>query len=460
MKKNKYITAKLHRKYARGSMLIFAMIFGSIAFTIIILGVSGYALFEHRASTKLYRRDMALHIAEAGVNYYRWHLAHDNDEYTDGTGQPGPYVHEYHDKDGNLVGYFSLDIDEPLAGSSVVTVRSTGWTVQEPNASRTLQVRVGFPAMTDYAFLENADMSFSFTTVVHGIVHSNGNIRFDGTTDSWVRAHGDIQGGGGPKTFWDFPVPIIDFYSVTGDLDDIRTASNNGGIRRGSSGTEGWQIIFDGNQFDLYKVTSRDCYKGEGRWRRRWGGWYWDGNTYCFDVGNRQFFERLAIPSNGAMFFEDNVWVQGTVNGRVTIGVGKFPVQEPYKTLYINNNLTYAEKGGDDVVGLMAQGDIVVPYEASRTMEVNAAALSQFGSIYTPYYDPDENLNGLKDSLTFFGSQISYEGGGWKYVNGWGNVISGFHDTNHVYDGNLKYYPPPGFPVGTMYELISWEEIE
>jgi len=86
--------------------------------------------------------------------------------------------------------------------------------------------------------------------------------------------------------------------------------------------------------------------------------------------------------------------------------------------------------------------------------------LSQYGSIYTPNYDPDENPNGLKSSLTVFGSQISYAGGGFKYVNGWGNVTAGFEDTYYIYDGNLKYYPPPGFPVESTYELISWEEIE
>src|SRR3989338_3354825 len=124
MNKNKLRYVNIHSC----SMLIFVMIFGSIAFTIIILGVSGYALFEHRASTKLYLRDMSLHIAEAGVNYYRWHLAHNPTDYTDGTGQPGPYIHEYKDKDGNAIGSFSLAIDPPPAGTTIVTVRSTGWT--------------------------------------------------------------------------------------------------------------------------------------------------------------------------------------------------------------------------------------------------------------------------------------------------------------------------------------------
>jgi len=103
----------------------------------------------------------------------------------------------------------------------------------------------------------------------------------------------------------------------------------------------------------------------------------------------------------------------------------------------------------------LAQGDIVVPYETPDNMEVNAALLSQYGKNYRPYYYDD-----TKNQLSMFGAQIAYEGGGWKYVNGWGNVISGYINTLHSYDGNLKFYPPPGFPVSGSYELLSWEEIE
>jgi len=286
------------------------------------------------------------------------------------------------------------------------------------------------------------------------VVHSNDEIRFDAETDSWVKSHIRVQGGGGPKSFWQYPVSEIDFFSVTSDLKAIASSSDHGGIHLTSSGKEGWQLVFNNTNFSLYKVTSRDCYYGEGQWKKKWGSWYWNGNTYCYDIKNRTFVSTQAIPANGAIFIEDNVWVEGVVDGRVSIGVGRFPVLEPYKTLYINNNLTYKTKGDNDVVGLLAQGDIIVPYEVPDNMEINAAILSQFGGIYRPYY-----YDNLKNSLTIFGSQISYEGGGWKYVNGYGHVISGFVNTIHSYDGNLKYYPPPGFPVGSLYELISWEEL-
>ena len=111
--------------------------------------------------------------------------------------------------------------------------------------------------------LSNASLNFGFTTVVHGPVHSNGLIRFDGLTDSWVNSHVRVQGGGGPKSFWRYPVPAVDFYGVTTDLSAIRDQADAEGIHLTSSGVEGWYLVFQGDNFDLYKVTSRDVL-----WRR------------------------------------------------------------------------------------------------------------------------------------------------------------------------------------------------
>jgi hypothetical protein len=451
----------------RGNMLMAILVFGAATFMIITTGVSSYALFEHHASLRQSARQSAFHIAEAGIEYYRWHLAHAPTDYQDGTGESGPYVHEYTDKFGDIIGYFSLTVEPPLPGSTVVTIQSTGWTTALPEVQRTIQIRVGFPALTDYTFLSHANMNFSFTTEVHGSVHSNGGIRFDGETDSWVRSakdryqyqnqwHDGVWGGGGPRSFWEFPVPEIDFVSVSADVSAIQDAAEDGGVSLSSSGVEGWHIVFEGTTFDLYRVTSRDCYYGEGVWRNRgWRGRYWDGVVYCHDIRTEVFDSTHAIPDNGAIFVDDDVWVEGVVDGRVTVASGRFPVQEPYHTLYISHSLVYEEQSSDDVIGLLAQGHIIVPYEVPETMDIQAAMLSQFGSIYRPYYDENE-----KELLRIFGSQISYAGGGWKYVNGWGNVISGFVNTSHTYDGALRLNPPPGFPVGDTYELLSWEEVE
>lgn len=455
------------RHKSRGSLLISILVLGTVAMTIVTTGIAAYALFEHRASSKYALSDEAFTIAEAGVNYYRWHLAHDPTDYEDGTEGPGPYVHEYRDKDGNVIGYYSLSITPPLAGSTVVMIESTGWTVADPNTRRTIRVRVGFPSLTDYTFLSNANMNFGASTRVYGTVQSNGGIRFDGTTDSWVRSaverytyltqtHEGVWGSGGPRSFWEYPVPAIDFNTITTDLATLRDAADEAGVHLVSSGVYGWHIVFSGSTYSLYRVNSLSCYNGEGQWRRNRSGWYWDGATYCYDIQNQTLVSaNQPIPENGTIFSDDHVWVDGTVNGRVTVAVGRFPVVSPYRNIYINNNLLYDDASTSTVIGLLAQGDIIVPHNVPTDMSIDAAMLSQFGSIYHPYYD-----NHLRNSLTIFGSQISYNGGGWKYVNGWGHVVTGFEETIHMYDGNLRYYPPPGFPVGNTYELISWEEVE
>jgi hypothetical protein len=268
---------RIQSNMRRGSTLLIVMIFGSIAFILMISGLLTYSISEQRASTHVYRRDAAFHIAEAGINYYRWHLAHNPVDFTDGTGQPGPYTHQIMDKLDTEVGEFSLDIFSPLPNSSVIAVASTG-KVREGVSERTLRVRLGFPSFTDSAFIENADMSFSATTQVFGAVMSNGGIKFDGTSDSWVRSaketytyQGQTQPGvwgtGGPQYYWEFPVPAADFGSVTADLAELKAEAQASGKYFPSSGDEGYHIVFTDTNYTVYRVDSRDCYYGQGSWR-------------------------------------------------------------------------------------------------------------------------------------------------------------------------------------------------
>ncbi len=451
-------------KNKQGNLLLFVMIFGSLAFTMIVMGVSSYAMFENQASNRKQFRDLSFHIAEAGINYYRWHLAHSPEDYQDGTGAVGPYVHAFEDKNGDVIGYFSLEIDPPLSGTTIVNFRSTGWTVAQPNVTRTIGVRVGYPALTDFSFVENADMSFSYTTEVHGKVHSNGGIKFNGITDAIIQSAKEIYrpagetedkpgiwGDGGPTTFWNFPVSPKDFGSITTDLSDIRDAADDGGLHFYSSGDEGYHMIFQADgTFRLYLVTRRYGYTD--LCKTVYNGICYSG-TVNYDIRNETFIDTYPIPANGAIFVEDDVWVEGVVNAHVTVGVGRFPVLEStYQEIYPVGNITLNEKESDDVLGLIAQGNIVYPRNTPSDMTVEAALLSQFKKIYRPAYQ-----SSVKNSLTIFGSQISYAGGGVK----WGNpVISGFVNTSYIYDANLRYLVPPGFPVEPTYELISWEEIE
>jgi hypothetical protein len=458
---------QLYRSKQGAGMLMFIMVFGFVSVGIIILGVASYAIFEHQASVRTHIRERSFHIAEAGINYYRWHLAHAPTDYTDGTGEPGPYTRAFLDKDGAVIGYYQLEITPPIAGTSIVTVVSTGWTIERPDITRTIRVRLGYPGLADYAFVDNGNMRFSQTTEVYGKIHANGGIEFNGQTDAPVQSarstydsngtKNGVWGIGGPVEFWEFPVPEIDFGSITADLAALQELAESNGLRLTDSGDDGYYLEFQADgTVDVYRVTSVLCYYGDWVFSRN----RWRQNVHCYDANNRTFLNSYDLDDISVIYVEDTVWVSGVVNGYVTVAAAEFPESPSnYKNIIIQNNLTYAESSSDDAIGLIAQGNIIVPRNVPNSLTIHAAALSQYGMIHRPYYDTSYS-SAVRQNLFFFGSQISYEGGGWKWVNSSGTVINGFVFTNHTYDGNLLYYPPPGFPVGDTYELISWEEVE
>src|SRR3989338_453941 len=67
-----------------GFMGVFAIILGTI---------SSYVLMQGRYGQALYAREVAIHVAEAGLEYYRWHLAHSSSIMEDGVGLVSPYTY-------------------------------------------------------------------------------------------------------------------------------------------------------------------------------------------------------------------------------------------------------------------------------------------------------------------------------------------------------------------------------
>ncbi|MCX6779891.1 MAG: hypothetical protein NT034_01790 [Candidatus Magasanikbacteria bacterium] len=426
------------------------MIFGAIAFGMIVVGVAGYAISENGASNYKHNREMAFQIAEAGVNYYRWHLAHNKTDYKDGGNGIGPYVHVYEDKDGNAIGHFSLTITPPPNGSTIVTVQSTGWLDSQPNSKRTLKARVGFPALTDYAFLTNGDVWIGSTESVSGKFHANGGIRFDGTGNAPITSavptyvcksyHGcsnvtkpGIWGTGTPNNYWSFPVAAQDFSAVTANLASIKTGSQqSGGLYISSSGKQGWRLQFMSNgTVKAYKVNTTNCYAAKDT----------NGNNInpCIDIATVGTATTYNMPTNGYIYVEDTVWVDGTVNGRATVGVATG------KNIIINDDILYSAKDGNHVLGLIASQNILIPRNSPDDLEIDAALLAQNGAAQRYYYSGNvKTTNGIWT---------------WSW-SGSGGTTSGYINTNSTYDANLTYGPPPGFPVGSQYNLISWEEEE
>ena len=151
--------------------------------------VSGFVFLASsflQLSVRSLNKARVFSVAEAGIEYYRWHLAHAPQDFQDGTGQEGPYIHNYYDKDDALIGTFSLVITPPPPGSTVVTIRSSGFSVADPSIVKTIEVKMAIPSLAKYAWALNDNVSFGSAAEVFGQIQSNAGIHFNGVAHNLV----------------------------------------------------------------------------------------------------------------------------------------------------------------------------------------------------------------------------------------------------------------------------------
>jgi type II secretory pathway pseudopilin PulG len=446
-------------------LIIVVAIFSAVMIPIINWSVTTGVLIRNSTD-----REQALQIAEAGINYYQWHLAHYPTDYKDGTNTNGPYVHNYTDSDTQkVIGQYSLSITPPANGSTIVTIASTGSTSNNPGVKRTITAKYGIPSLALYSFLSNDIIWIGPSETVNGQMHSNNGIRFDGIGNAPITSAKSTytcsSGQGSPcphtengvwgsasqavQNFWQFPVPAVDFSSLTSNLANLKSSAQSGGIYLPPSNANGYSLVFNSDgTISVYKVTSL-LSNPTG----------WDVNSVAhnedIDYNARSLQYTVTIPSNEIIYAEDNTWVEGTLNGRVMVAAAKLPyVASTAPNIYIPKNMLYQAKDGSSVLGLLSQKDILVTYNAPTNIEIDAALISQNGSTQFLYYPGG---GAIKNSISIFGSIMTFGQWTWTWVDGSNNNVSGYSTTADTYDNNLLYSPPPGFPLSSSsYKQLSW----
>jgi hypothetical protein len=485
--KEKVYPAKLQR--SRGIMIASALIFAATGL-IIITGVSSWFNVVFQTSRNAFDNEKAFQIAESGIDYYRWHLAHDDDDFQDGTGEEGPYVHDFYNKTGDKVGEFSLNIISPGEGSTVVTIESTGTVLNNPDVSRTIRAKLAKPSFAKYAFVSDAEMRFGEGTEVFGAIHSNGGIRFDGFANNvissakeyyddpdhsgayeWgVHTHisptdpvypnallvrEDVFGAGR-----EVAIPAVDFDGVISDISQMETlAKSDDGFYLGPSGNRnyGYEVNLktDGT-FEVRKVRSLEpsphwsCDSSQDDW----GTW---------SIDRKRRTTTYNYPANGIMFFEDDIWVKGQIdNERITIIAAEFPdAPANRRSITVNNDILYTNYDGSDVIALIAQKNVNVGLYSEDDLRIDAALFAQNGRVGRFYYEdgwgsyPGCGSYANRDTITVNGMIGTEERYGFAYTDD-----TGYEFRNIIYDSNLLFGPPPEFPLTTdHYEVISFEEV-
>ena len=368
----------------------------------------------------------------------------------------------------------------------------------DPTISRSIVVQLAIPSFARYAIAANDSMRFGQGTEVFGPIHSNGGIRFDGIAHNIITSAKDVYddpdhsgnmefgvhthvnpppGSGVNDTFRaaeappsgvasrvdvfmigrSFPVPAIDFVGLTTDLAQIKSDAQASGRYLSGSGALGYRILFKTNDtFDVYRVNNlmsapSGCSNSANQ--SGWGTW----TIRTTGSGNQTLIGNYPIPANGLIFVEDNVWAEGQINtARVTLAAGRFPDNASTRpSITVNNNLLYTNYDGQDVISLIAQGNINAGLGSLNDLRIDAALIAQNGRVGRYYYSSNCGSGYDRNSITLFGmigTNIRY---GFAYTDG-----TGYNTRNITYDANLLYGPPPSFPLTSdQYQIVSWDEI-
>jgi len=403
---------------SRGSMLILALVLTGL-FMAMTMGAIGLALLQQKLNMIKIASNQAVHIAEAGVNYYRWVLYHDPEEYCNkeacraSTTPYGPYA--YTDASGSITGHYELYITPPaINASTIVTVKSIGWEDGHPSVKRVIEVKLGKPSWSNFATLSNNDITFGADTEVWGPIHSNGGVRFDGIAHNIITSSKDYytdpdhassdvfafgvhtHNGAGNGTYntteegnpglslpapdqsatflsgREFPVPIVSFSLLDNYISEtyIKASSSGMIIDPRSAG-----IADPESEPTLRNCISSTCDEGFHITLKTNNTFEirdvsavfpdWSNNpsadSKSLSIKTEGAAKTFSIPENGIIFVKNHVWIDGKINGSKVNVLAFF---EPFTgtvntaSIITNKDLLYTNYDGTDSIGLIAQGDI------------------------------------------------------------------------------------------------------
>lgn len=456
----------------KGYLLVLILVFGAIFLTI-TSSFLGFILTQSRAQTVNYNKERALNIAEAGLNYYKWFLAHYPNDMKNGTGLPGPYVGVYSDPEGSAIGEYSLTVSSTTSCGelSSVDITSVGHTYDQPNVGRKVYAKYARPSIAEFAYILNSNVWAGSDRVITGPYHSNGGIRMDGVNNSTVTSgqgtwsctpafgctptstQNGVFGAGPNDDLWSFPSTPINFTGITVDLASMQSkAQNSGGFYLGPSGKAGYHIIFksDGT-FDVRRVNTKENEPNGYAWGR-----------YMNILKGTTLIGNYPIPTAcPVIYVEDQVWLEGVVKGKVTLAVADVDTVGKDPSIILNNDITYADQNS----GLLAIGeyDVLIGLVVPDDMTLNGIFMAQTGHFGRNLYDtsmPNAWEEYIKrNSLTINGTIVSNGREGTKWTSG-NTFVSGFNNRNNSYDRRLVTNPPPLTPkVSDTYKFIEWREM-
>jgi hypothetical protein len=496
----------------KGIITTYVLAFGAI-FLLLLGGLLSFILLQLKQAAQREAWNEALHVAEAGIDYYQWCLNNEVEE-------DCQLEKDYTDAAGKVIGRFSLEVTPTVYCGEVVerVVVSTGWKSKSPEVKRKISVFSGKPSVARYVYLINNNVWAGEDREIRGLYHSNGGIRMDGENQSlvtsaavggeWVctdtfgcspcpissgcRYSGSdcvcpgvftTTGNSSPDLF-SFPVVSFDFDSIKVDLASMQALTSGGqGLYFPPSDGEGYHVVLNEDRtIDVWEVTEVDMLddvctisgfkvicdddtcKPECP-ECSFGKCVVEdpviADETLYDVGH------YTIPEDcGVVFFEDDVWIGGEaqeskIKGKITLVSADLTTPGLETDIWLQGNIENTVDDGSDGFTAIAQHDNLVGLYSPDNMEIDGIFIAQSGHFGRNYYPCDWRSpyrpHCLREKLEITGSVVSNGRVGTK----WGDGASGFLNRENYFAPYLIYSPPPFTPyLSSTFEEVFWEEME
>lgn len=240
-------------------------------------------------------------------------------------------------------------------------------------------------------------------------------------------------------------------------------AQTAGGRYLPPSGNYGYRITFNGNgTFTARRVTAVRSYTAYSLE----DGTHTERNIIQTDTNYGTF----AINANCPLIYvADKVWLQGTVDQKVTIAAAGTDSTGANPSIILQGNITYSDPDEDGLLAI-AENNVLIGVDVPNDMTINGIFVAQNGRFGRNDYDSGDlpNPSGPLDyrpyyqrnSLTTNGTIVSNGRVGTQWVSGT-TFQSGFHDRFSSYDRDLVNSPPPLVPnTSDVYDFVEWREAE
>lgn len=468
-------------QHNKGALLVLVLVFGTIFF-LIVTAFLGFVVTQARQQSATVEKEQALAIAEAGINYAKWYLAHYPGDTTLGT-TTSPVVLPYEDSESGEIGMFSLAVTSTSYCGEVasIDIYSTGHTNNAPQVKRTVYGRYAQPTVAEYAYIINSNVWAGSDRTIVGPYHSNGGVRMDGTNNSTVTSgqetwsctsgfgcsptqtrDGVFTTTSNPNTaLFNYPTTPINFTGLTVDLATMKARAedvSSGGIYIPPSGDQGYRITFNSDNTVTVRVVDRTF--------NYWGytsEYGWQTERHVIDDDD-PYATYTIDPSCPLIFVEDKVWLEGQVASKVTLAAADTDTPGRDPSIILNDNITYATSSA----GLLAiaEEDVLVGLVVPNDMFLSGIFVAQNGRFGRNHYTSAGSQDVLsshdsyvqRSSLTMNGTIVSSGRVGTKWSSG-STWLSGFNTRYNSYDRDLVNDPPPLAPsTSDDYKFIEWRE--